>query len=91
MSLGLRKDAVWLHEYRLSSMKIAAIISKSSSKKFRFKEGNKFGHKFKKGFKYDKEFGRNIEEVKLLCLDIEREYGVYDKIKSIINYGRYYN
>lgn len=56
MSLGLRKDAVWLHEYRLSSMKIAAIISKSSSKKFRFKEGNKFGHKFKKGFKYDKEF-----------------------------------
>ena len=56
MSLGLRKDAVWLHEYRLSSMKIAAIISKSSSKEFRFKEGNKFGHKFKKGFKHDKEF-----------------------------------
>lgn len=56
MSLGLRKDAVWLHEYRLSSMKIATIISKSSSKKFRFGKGNTIGHRFKKGFRYDKEF-----------------------------------
>lgn len=56
MSLGLRKDAVWLHEYRLSSMKIATIISKSSSKKFRFEKGNTIGHRFKKGFRYDKEF-----------------------------------
>lgn len=56
MSLGLRKDAVWLHEYRLSSMKIATIISKSSSKKFRFEKGNTIGYRFKKGFKYDKEF-----------------------------------
>lgn len=56
MSLGLRKDAVWLHEYRLSSMKIATIISKSSSKRFRFGKGNTIGHRFKKGFRYDKEF-----------------------------------
>lgn len=56
MSLGLRKDAVWLHEYRLSSMKIATIISKSSSKKFRFEKGNTIGYRFRKGFKYDKEF-----------------------------------
>ena len=56
MSLGLRKDAVWLHEYRLSSMKIATIISKSSSKRFRFGKGNTIGHRFKKGFRYDKAF-----------------------------------
>ena len=56
MSLGLRKDAVWLHEYRLSSKKIATIISKSSSKKFRFEKGNTIGYRFRKGFKYDKEF-----------------------------------
>lgn len=56
ISLGLKKDAVWLHEYRLSSMKIATTISKSSSKKFRFEKGNTIGHRFKKGFRYDKTF-----------------------------------
>ncbi len=56
ISLGLKKDAVWLHEYRLSSMKIATTISKSSSKKFRFEKGNTIGYRFRKGFKYDKEF-----------------------------------
>lgn len=64
MSLGLRKDAVWLHEYRLSSMKIATIISKSSSKRFRFGKGNTIGHRFKKGLDTIKNFGRNTEGVK---------------------------
>lgn len=65
-SLGLRKNERWLYSMRLANMKVANIISKSSSKRFAFKEGNDYGRKFqkgntigrrfKKGFKYDKEF-----------------------------------
>lgn len=65
-SLGLRKNESWLYSKRLARMKVANIISKASSKRFAFKEGNNYGRKFqegntigrrfKKGFKYDKEF-----------------------------------
>lgn len=65
-SLGLRKNESWLYSKRLERMKVANIISKASSKRFAFKEGNNYGRKFqkgniigrrfKKGFKYDKEF-----------------------------------
>lgn len=85
-SLGLRKNERWLYSMRLARMKVANIISKASSKRFAFKEGNNYGRKFQKGntigrrFKKDlstiKSFGRNTEGVKLFCRDIEREYGV---------------
>lgn len=65
-SLGLRKNERWLYSMRLARIKVANIISKASSKRFAFKEGNNYGRKFqkgntigrrfKKGFKYDKEF-----------------------------------
>lgn len=65
-SLGLRKNESWLYSKRLARMKVANIISKASSKRFAFKEGNNYGRKFQKGntigrrfqkgFKYDKEF-----------------------------------
>lgn len=64
--LGLSKDVEWLHSKKLHSLKIALIMSKSSSKRVLFEEGNTFGcrfekgntigYRFKKGFKYDKVF-----------------------------------
>ena len=65
-SLGLRKNERWLRSKNLSTIRIANIISKASSKRFvfekgnnygrRFEKGNTIGHRFQKGFKYDKEF-----------------------------------
>lgn len=64
--LGLSKDKEWLRSKKMYSLKIAYIMSKSSSKRVlfekgntfgsRFKKGNTIGYRFKKGFKYDKEF-----------------------------------